>query len=342
MRATDQSKRFFRMALYAVGVAFVSVVFNSVARISEANIGCPEWPGCYGKLFSPQTAEELRGDPEPEELQKLERQHDQQEWYRRSLSVVLSFTLFRLVVLGWQLKRRKRAQQIWIPAATLLFTFALTFSGSFTFEYRYKPVALMVQLMGSMITLALLWWIALRENRVFRAVTPTAFSRSIRWSALFAIALVTMQILFGGWSMVNYAGLAACPDFPTCQGQWLPPMEFTEAFTAWGDIGLNYEGRVLTLPALTAIHYAHRIGALMVLVYVGWLGLRVLRLGYEEKLCRYGMLILLVLLAELGLGIADVMTRLPIVIAVAHNIFAALLLMSLVTLYHVVRPPRTL
>jgi cytochrome c oxidase assembly protein subunit 15 len=164
----------------------------------------------------------------------------------------------------------------------------------------------------------------------------------VRLSALFAIVLVMMQVLLGGWSMVNYAALAACPDFPTCQGQWVPPMDFSEAFTLWRDVGLDYESRLLALPAITAIHYAHRIGALMVLTYVGWLGFRVLRLGYEEKLCRYGMLVLLILLAESALGIASVMTRMPIVIAVAHNVFAALLLMSLVTLYHVVLPPRTL
>ncbi len=340
MRASEQSSRFFRMALAAAALALVAVVFNAYARLSEAGLGCPDWPGCYGMLFAPVTAQDLPQEIDPVRQKALEKKHAAQETLQRFISVGLSFLLIRVAVLGWQLKRRHRGQQIWIPLVTLIITLGVGAAVSFNFEYRYKPLVLMMQLVGSMTTLALLWWIVLREQRFFRSV-HVSVGRGLRPRALFALVLVAAEVVLGGWSMVNYAGLA-CPDFPICQGRWWPPMDFLEAFTLWRDVGLDYEGRLLALPAVTAIHFAHRIGALMVLFYVGWLALHVLRVGHEQNLCRYGMLILAIFVAEMALGIVEVVVHLPLAVAVTHSAFAALLLLALVTLYHVVRPPRTL
>lgn len=340
MRANEQSARFFRMSLMAAGLALIAVVFNAYSRLSEAGLGCPEWPGCYGKLFAPETAKDFDFANNTERQQFLEKKHAAQETLQRFISGGLSLLLMRLGALGWQLKRRKRAQQIWIPLITLFVTLGLGVAGFFTFEYRYKPVVQMMQLIGGMTTLALLWWIVLREQRFFKSIN-VGLARGLRPRTLFALTLVAAQIVLGGWSMVNYAGMA-CPDFPICQGSWWPPMDFLDAFTLWRDIGLDYEARLLALPAATAIHMAHRVGALMVLLYVGWLSLHVLRVGHEQSLCRYGMLVLVVLIAEMALGIVEVVAHLPLAIAVMHSALAALLLLTLVTLYHVLRPPRTL
>lgn len=349
MRASEQSSRFFRMALAAAGIAFVALVFNSYARLSEAGLGCPDWPGCYGVLFKPATAQDLKRELDPKMEKALEKKRAAQEIIQRFVAIGLSFLLIRLAVLGWQLKRRRRGQQIWIPLVTLIVTLGfglaagplMAVTGTETFEHRFKPLILMLQFVGSMLTFALLWWIVLREQRFFRSISWNPAWGAMRWRALFAILLVSMQTVFGGWSMVNHAGLA-CPDFPVCQGQWWPPMDFLDAFTMWRDVGLNYEGQLLALPGATAIHFAHRIGALMVLAYVGWFALHVLRVGHEGKFCRYGMLVLAMLLLQTGLGITAVVAHLPLAIAVAHAAVAALLLASLITLYHVVRPPRTL
>jgi cytochrome c oxidase assembly protein subunit 15 len=118
-------------------------------------------------------------------------------------------------------------------------------------------------------------------------------------------------------------------------------MDFVAAFTMWRDLGLDYESRLLDLPGATAIHMGHRVGALIVLLYVGWLSLHVLRVGNKDNLCRYGGLVLLMLLLETTLGIAEVVAHLPLAVALAHSAGGVLLLLSLVTLYHVVRPVRT-
>lgn len=340
MLGASKSAKFFRMALWAVALAFVSVTFNAYARLSEAGLGCPDWPGCYGKLFAPLTAQDIENGRSLEDPRKLEKKRAMQDTATRFLAVSLSFVLIRLFVLGWELKKRKRTQQVLIPLATLVATFALAGAGFANFEHRFTPLIQMMQLLGGMTILGLLWWIVMREQRVFRSATPTPLTRALRPRTLFALALVSVQIALGGWAMVNHTGLA-CPDFPTCQGSYWPPMDFLEAFTLWQYLGLDYQGRLLNLPAATAVHYAHRVGALIVLLYVGWLSLHLLRVGFQDKLCRYGLLLLTVLLSQTALGVVEVLAHLPLAMAVAHSAGAALMLMATVTVYHVMRaPPR--
>jgi cytochrome c oxidase assembly protein subunit 15 len=151
------------------------------------------------------------------------------------------------------------------------------------------------------------------------------------------LLLVIGQVALGGWMSVNYAALA-CPDFPVCQGSFRPPMNLFDGFALWRDIGLEYEGVLLNLEAATAIHMVHRSGALVTLLYVGWLAVHTLRLGAGSNLCRYGMLVLLLLLAQTTLGIISVLAHLPVAMVVAHHAVAALLMLSLITLNHAVRP----
>src|SRR3970282_1596436 len=144
-----------------------------------------------------------------------------------------------------------------------------------------------------------------------------AVLRGLQPRALFGLLLVIVQILLGGWMSVNYAALA-CPDFPVCQGTFWPPMNLLDGFALWRDIGLEYEGVLLNLEAATAIHMAHRVGALVTLLYVGWLALPTMRRGSRAHLCRYGMLVLFLLLAQITLGIVNVLAHLPVAIVVAH------------------------
>jgi cytochrome c oxidase assembly protein subunit 15 len=177
----------------------------------------------------------------------------------------------------------------------------------------------------------------LREQRFWRPSKESPLLRKLRPRALAALVIVASQIALGGWTSANYAAMV-CPDFPTCQGVWWPNMDFLDGFTLWRGLGINYEGGVLTLAAATAVHMAHRIGALITFLYVGWLALHTMRRGREEKICRYGLLVLMMLLLQVTLGIANVLTHLPIPVAVSHNGVAALLLLSLITLNHVIRP----
>jgi len=140
--------------------------------------------------------------------------------------------------------------------------------------------------------------------------------------------LVVVQIALGGWVSTNYAALA-CTDFPLCQGVWVPEMDFEHSFTLHRELGETASGDFLPMQALTAIHWVHRLMALVVFVYLAWLVARLFRTpGYRGV----GVLVGALLLIQVSLGISNVLFSLPIAVAVAHNAGAALLLGSLVLL----------
>lgn len=197
--------------------------------------------------------------------------------------------------------------------------------GMWTVTLLLKPIVVMGHLLGGMTTFALLAWVALR----FAGVGATDDSLAdLRRLVTIGIVLLLCQIALGGWTSANYAALACGygpGSFPECLGQWVPPTDFREGFVLWRGIGVNYEGGVLDMAARSAIQLAHRIGALVVFCYLGWLALRTARRGLR----RYGMAIALALAGQLLLGISNVYFGLPLAVATAHNGVAALLLFAL-------------
>ncbi|MDW2982989.1 COX15/CtaA family protein [Rhodanobacter sp. KK11] len=197
--------------------------------------------------------------------------------------------------------------------------------GMWTVTLLLKPIVVMGHLLGGMTTFALLAWAALRFAGVAAEGDGLA---DLRRLVTIGIVLLLCQIALGGWTSANYAALACGygpGSFPECLGQWVPPTDFREGFVLWRGIGVNYEGGVLDMAARSAIQLAHRIGALVVFCYLGWLALRMARRGLR----RYGMAIALALAGQLLLGISNVYFGLPLAVATAHNGVAALLLFAL-------------
>jgi cytochrome c oxidase assembly protein subunit 15 len=191
-------------------------------------------------------------------------------------------------------------------------------------------------LAGGLATLALLWWLVLRHGGIVRMM-PDRASASLRPWALGGLALLCLQILLGGWTSTNYAALA-CTELPTCYGGlWWPPTDFGEAFVIWRGTGVDYEFGVLDSAARTAIHLTHRVGALIVLIYLSLLGSRMLRAEAGDACVRLGVLLFATLGLQIGLGIANVLWHLPLPVAVSHNGGAALLLLVMVTLLYATR-----
>jgi cytochrome c oxidase assembly protein subunit 15 len=147
----------------------------------------------------------------------------------------------------------------------------------------------------------------------------------LRVLGLAALAALVVQVALGGWTSANYAALA-CPDFPTCQTQWWPELaDFEEGFVLWRGLGIDYEGGVLEHPARVAVHFTHRLGAIIAAVLVGLFGWRMLRTLWPD-----GLAVLVALAVQLTLGISIVVFGVPLAVAVAHNGFAALLLLTVV------------
>jgi cytochrome c oxidase assembly protein subunit 15 len=323
---------FFRTALFAVSFALLSVIFGAYVRLSEAGLGCPDGPACAGQPTTPLAAQAALG----------RRDANHRAWkdtVARYIAGTLGLLLVRLAVLGWQLRRRP-GQQVLIPVATLMLVFGLTVIGIVTIDLQSKPLVMMIQFLGGLLVLALLWWIVLREQRLFRSVAPSPMTRELRPRAFIAMVVGVIVITVGGWSMVNHAALA-CPDFPTCQGKYLPDVDFAGGLLHWSVEGLGYDRTELGLRAAAAIQVAHRVGALIAVLYLGWFSLRLLRIGIQDAVCRYGLLLLVMLSFAIAFGIMESVGGLPLLLAVTHSAVAALLLLTLITVYHVLRaPPR--
>jgi cytochrome c oxidase assembly protein subunit 15 len=197
--------------------------------------------------------------------------------------------------------------------------------GMWTVTLLLKPVVVMGHLLGGMTTFALLAYAALRFAGV---AAPDDRFADLRRLVTIGVALLFCQIALGGWTSANYAALACGygpGSFPQCLGQWAPPTDFHEGFVLWRGIGVNYEGGVLDMAARSAIQIVHRIGALVVFCYLGWVALRAARRGL--RLC--GLVIALALVSQVLLGISNVYFGLPLAVATAHNGVAALLLFTL-------------
>jgi len=331
-----KSARFFHPGLVAFVIAFLSLLFNAYTRLSDIGASCPDWPTCYEQLFMDKAAHagdtlDYVGVPKNTELKRT---------LSRCLYGVLGLTLWWLVALAWKYRKRQRDRMVQPPLIVALLTFVPTVIWDLSVDIPFRPVMVMTQLLGGVLLLAMLWWIVLREVQFWRPVNVTAFTRSLRPHAVAALMLVAMQIALGGWSVANYAGLA-CLDFPTCQGQWWPTMDFLGGFVPGHDVGQLVDGQSPDISAATAIHMAHRFGALITLLYLGWLSLHVLLRGTHENLCRYGMLILIILSVEIILGVMQMVAYPPLLLAVLHSGAAALLLLSVITLYHITRPPQS-
>ena len=204
--------------------------------------------------------------------------------------------------------------------------------GMWTVTLLLKPVVVLGHLLGGMLTFALLGYVALRmaDHHV-----PTRDQRRFMPVVVVALGLFAIQIALGGWTSSNYAALACGADFPHCFGAWWPPTDFRGAFTLSRGIGVNYQGGVLDEPARAAIQIVHRIGALVVFVYI----LATATMAWRRGLRKLGAVAALLLCVQIALGISNVKFLLPLPVATAHNGVAALLLLALVALLVRVQAP---
>ncbi|MDG4554800.1 MAG: COX15/CtaA family protein [Candidatus Competibacter sp.] len=327
---------FLRLAWVALALTFVVVVLGAYVRLSDAGLGCPDWPGCYGRLDVPDNVEQIAAANAIYPHRPVEPDKAWKEMIHRYFAGTLGLAILALAILAWR-RRREPGQPVVLPLTLLGLVVFQALLGMWTVTWQLKPVVVMAHLLGGLTMLSLLAWLVLRQGRYGTRNPLVVGDRALRGFAVLGLLLLVGQIALGGWTSANYAALA-CPDFPTCQAHWWPPLDFREAFTLWRGLGISYEGGVLGNDARVTIHMMHRLGALAVLLYLGWLVWRLRVPTRSRNLWVVGLAIAVLLCIQLGLGIANVLMRLPLPVAVAHNGGAALLLLALVTLNHLLRP----
>ena len=250
------------------------------------------------------------------------------EMVHRYLAGILVLLVVAINYLAWKSGRPARGTRSLAAGLLVLILFQAAL-GMWTVTLKLFPLVVMGHLMGGLATFSLLLWLALR-TRPMPAGHDTLAYAPFRTAVVTGLLVLVVQLALGGWTSANYSALA-CPDFPTCQGQWWPDSNFRDGFVLWREIGVDYEGGVLDLPSRVAIHMAHRVGALLTFLTLGTIALALL----AGRLTRGGGVLLGALLtAQVTLGILNVWLFLPLPNAVAHNATGALLLASMVWLLH--------
>ena len=324
MQLENKSALYF---LYiAFFLAFIVVQLGALTRLKDAGLGCPDWPGCYGKLTLPNKSIQLMNGPySGQKLIPEKAWPEMIHRYAAATLVILCFAGIVLIIYKYKLPQ----QPVWIATSLLFLLFLQGLLGKWTVTLRLHPLVVMSHLLGGLAFLSLLWLLILRLNQL--PIRQSFGEQKLRsWAAL-GLLLIVIQIGLGGWTSANYAAFV-CPDFPRCQGQWWPRMNFSEAFHLWLSTNITYEGGILSQTARTAIQMSHRIMAIITSIYLVLLVYKLFKVTKINFLRGLGVLLLFLLVLQISLGTLNILWMLPLPIAMAHNAVAALLLLTILTL----------
>ncbi len=323
-----------RLAAAATIVAFCVIILGAFVRLSNAGLGCPDWPGCYGHVTWPKASSEVTAANETFPERPVEGHKAWKEMVHRYLAGALVLLVIAINLLAWKQAKQPPGQRLLagLTLALILFQAAL---GMWTVTLKLLPVVVMGHLLGGFATFCLLLWLSLR-SRLPGSYQPSVSMRKIRPWLIFGLGVLIVQIILGGWTSANYAALA-CPDLPTCQGSLWPQTDFVQGFTIRRAIGVDYEGGVLDLAARAAIQLTHRIGAVITLLVLALVAIRLVR---TTVMPRSGAALLLLVMTQFSLGILNIYLVLPLPNAVAHNGVAALLMAQMIWLLHRSTPLR--
>jgi cytochrome c oxidase assembly protein subunit 15 len=325
-----------RLALIGAILCFGVVVLGGYTRLSDSGLGCPDWPGCFGHVTPTGSAEHYASasDVRKAWVEMIHR------YAASTLGVLIVF------IAAFSIRaRQERGVNLWFSVVLLALVVFQGMLGMLTVTWLLKPLIVTGHLLGGLTTFALLLglWLSMRaRDRPVDGVSVFAGNRVVErgararlWAGL-ALAALALQVFLGGWTSSNYAAMA-CPDIPRCQNQWVPDADYKDAFVLWRGLGINYAGGVLDHPARVAIHFTHRLGAMLATILLLLAAFAAFRgLGTRPRWA--GLAVLLALALQLTIGVFMVLRAFPLPIAAAHNAGAALLVAATVWLNRSLRP----
>lgn len=324
----------YRLALIGVLLAGVVVVLGAFTRLVDAGLGCPDWPGCYGHLTWPSTLDDVAQAEARFPEAPVEHDKTWPEMVHRYFAGLLGLLILFMLVIAVKGRKEPARPPLKMTAVLAVLVIVQAAFGMWTVTLKLWPQVVTAHLLGGFATLSLLWLIVQRSGGFAWQAAGDALRRlkNLRALALLALVLLVLQIALGGWTSSNYAALA-CPDLPTCHGEWWPAADFAQGFNFFQQVGPNYLGGLLDNHARTAIHLTHRLGALIVTVVMLLLAIGLWHSGSGQAR-QMAVILVGVLSLQLALGISNVHWALPLPIAVAHNAVGALLLLVLVAIMH--------
>ncbi|GIC76585.1 heme A synthase [Moritella sp. F3] len=324
-------------------LAFIVIILGAYTRLTDAGLGCPDWPGCYGFNVVPANAQDIASAQQAYPDKPLHAGKAWNEMIHRYIAGLLGIFILIIFILSG-----KQKQQLRLATALILLVLFQAALGMWTVTMNLQPIIVMGHLLGGFSILSLLILFRLRLSRP--TMTPNLLTQSldnqsqqtlilplhrqrlarVQLYCAIALPIVIIQIALGGWTSSNYAAIV-CTELPICNGDWLSRFDLNDVFSL-SPIADTYQYGVRDTIARMNIHITHRIWAGVTIIYILLTTYQLLKHQVEKKIRVIAIALLIILCLQVSLGIANVLFQLPLGIAVAHNLVAAILLITLITL----------
>lgn len=314
---------FTKVLLFAIFLSLVVVVLGAYTRLSDAGLGCPDWPGCYGNII-PVNSTDISTTNSFSDIV-----WDAKAWkemIHRYAASFLGLVILLIAFIAFTGKNTSKSNKI----TSSLLVFLVIFQGilgMLTVTELLHPVIVLGHLVGGISIVSLLFWLLINQN-----YSNLSANKNVYYFAIVTLFIIIAQIVLGGWTSTNYAALSCGSDFPTCLGSFIPASaNFSSSILAVPALGINYEYGVLESGTRIAIQLLHRGGALLVLLAISTL---IFLLKDNQKIRKLVVVMAILLILQLTLGILNIILSLPILIAVMHNLVALLLLLSVINIIY--------
>ncbi len=321
-RQAGSSRRLQALTLLTLFLTCDLVLFGSFTRLTDSGLGCPDWPGCYGKASPVGAHAEISAAQQAMPTGPVTHGKAWVEMIHRYLATGVGVLILVLAISTWieHLRQRRSGAGLAVPSPwwatlTLVWVCVQGAFGALTVTMKLFPAIVTLHLLGGVLLLALLAVQAVRYAQMHDDAATRETPPGLRALLWWSLGLLSLQLALGGWVSTNYAVLA-CTEFPTCQGGWWPAMDFAQGFELWRELGLTGRGEHISFAALTAIHYVHRLAAYAVMAVLAVLAWRMLALASWR---RSGRALLALLLLQFLTGLSNVVLDWPLLAAVLHT-----------------------
>ncbi|MGB2739824.1 MAG: COX15/CtaA family protein [Cognaticolwellia sp.] len=325
---THSSSDIRKLVFVSILLAIVVVSLGAYTRLTHAGLGCPDWPGCYGFIDVPKTAEQIVAAEQAFPDRPVEPHKAWNEMIHRYFAGALGLLILIIALIS--LKRRAQGGPVGLPILILLVVVFQAALGMWTVTMKLMPVVVMGHLLGGFTTLCLLFLLYLRLSH-YRVPGEDFAVKKYAKFAVIGIFILAAQISLGGWTSSNYAALT-CTELPICQAGWAEQINFEHAFDLVPPEKDSYEFGHLDHASRVTIHVMHRFGAIITTLYLMWLAISIFRKAQSPFFKKAAMSLGFILSVQVGLGISNVWFSLPLSVAVSHNVVAAMLMMSLLSM----------
>ncbi len=322
-----------KLVLVSILLAIVVVSLGAYTRLTHAGLGCPDWPGCYGLLDVPETAEQIAKAEQAFPERPVEPQKAWNEMIHRYFAGTLGLLILAISIMSF--RNRHQGTPLFLPLIILVIVTFQALLGMWTVTMKLMPIVVMAHLLGGFTTLCLLFLLYLRLTPYRVPVGDFKIRKYAKFASL-GIVILTLQIALGGWTSSNYAALT-CTELPICQDGWVEQMTFDQSFELIPPERETYEFGHLGHEQRVTIHAMHRIGAIITFFFLAWLAVSIYRSAQSNFFKKVPVVLLTVLVIQVLLGVSNIVMSLPLAIAVSHNVVAACLMLVLIMLTYSIK-----